>query len=99
MTKQEIISSYEDFDRVLLEFSREIDHFRSDMSSKSENVMHTVSDLGTKWKKNGYDDFKKNMSNKINNINNSLGQCEQLSAVLKKLSTELQSELEKLRNS
>lgn len=99
MTKQEIISSYEDFDRVLLEFSREIDRFQGDMSVRSDNVMHTVSDLGTKWKKNGYDDFRKNMGNKINNIRQSLGQCEQLSQVLKKLSTELQSELEKLRNS
>lgn len=99
MTKQEIISSYEDFDKVLLEFSREIDRFQADMSVRSENVMHTVSDLGTKWKKNGYDDFRKNMGSKINNINQSLGQCEQLSQVLKKLSAELQAELEKLRNS
>ena len=99
MTKQEIISSYEDFDRVLSDFARDIDRFKNDMSLKSDNVMHTVFDLGNKWKKNGYDDFRKNMGNKMNNINNSLEKCDQLSAVLKKLSTELQSELEKLRNS
>lgn len=97
MTRTEIIAAYEDFDQTIKNFGKEIHKFKADMYAKSEEIAEIVAEIGTKWQRNGYDAFKKNMGNKISNIQNSLDRCENLSGKLNDLSNLLHVELEKLR--
>ncbi len=67
------------------------------MSEKTNQVMLTVDEIGKKWKGNGYADFKNNMRNKIQNIDNSLEDCNDLKRNLEEASRKMRMILEKLR--
>ena len=97
MTKNEIVAAYEDFDKIILDFSKEIGAFKKEMLDKSDNIMDIVFEIGSKWKANGYNDFKSNMEGKIRNIEGSLERCESLKRILEESSRELEKELDKLR--
>lgn len=98
MTQNEIRAAYEEFDKTISSFGKEIQRFSSEMGRRTEEMMGTVRELGGKWKKMGYDDFNRNMSLKIQDIQVSLDKCDQLKKILDELSAELAVELEKLRD-
>ena len=97
MNKSEIIAAYEDFDRIHLSFSQQLDQFKANMTRESDDVLKTVDTLGKYWKKNGYDAFKKNMQGSVNHIFASLERCDNLSQILKQTSAEIREELRVLQ--
>ena len=97
MNLNEIRAEYEDFDRIISDFGREIGNFSSSMYAKSGEVLETVLRLGNEWKGNGYLDFRNNMENKVHSIQSSLDKCDGLKLVLDELSVEIGIELAKLR--
>ena len=97
MTKNEIKSQYEEFDKVIYNFGVEVGSFASTVSSKTSSISALVYELGSKWEQNGYDDFKKNMLTKLASINNSLARCNEIQKDLSELSGLIAQELAKLR--
>lgn len=97
MTKQEIISAYEDFDRVLLEFAKEIEQFAKDIQDNDKAILELVSEIGAQWKLNGYTDFKANIGGKIDRIENALSRCETIGTAVKEASVQLNEQLAIMR--
>lgn len=97
MNNNEIKAAYEEFDKILSDFGREINSFNTSMYSKTGQVLETVISIGAEWKGNGYTDFKNNMENKVHNIQDSLERCNQIKQILDEASYEIGLELEKLR--
>ncbi len=92
-----ISSKYEDMDVVYKNFSRDLANFSKEMYESSEQIMATVEQMGEKWSGNGYDAFKENMGEKIDNIRISLDRCDEIKGVLDATSERIKIVLEKLK--
>ena len=99
MANNEIIAKSEEFDRLLSGFGKEKGDFSSKMYASSNEIRHTVSDMGNVWKGNGYDGFKNNMNNKLSSIEMSLKRCDSLKHNLDVASARMREILQRLRES
>lgn len=96
--KNEIISQYEDFGRVLADFGVKISNYRQRMAEKCADVNGTVEGIASVWQGNGYADFKKKMNDKIGDILSTLGRCDDLKTQLDEAARSLSEALDKLRD-
>lgn len=99
MADNKIISEYEDMDRVYSDFSKAIGNFSDTMSDNIDQIMSTVDSMGNQWRGNGYNEFRQNISGRVDDIRLSLEKCYAIKNTLDKASQKIKIVLESLRES
>lgn len=93
----EIISQYEEVDRVVTGFSSRLGLYIQDMEQNVRNVSSHVSGLARVWEGSAADNFRQKMLGQLSVLSSSLERAGRLKTELDSISADLHEAVEELR--
>lgn len=94
----DIISKYERIDKVVLEFSKNIEEYIDGMNEELNKLLKSVEALNGAWNDSNYDGFKESIQEKVSIINKYLSESKELKNYLEDISKKYNRILEILKS-